>query len=184
MMSGPSGSGKTTLHHKLLLDKKIKKYLVKMVSATTRKKRVGEKHGKHYLFLDKKDFLQRIQKKYFLEWQKVFVDYYGTPKSQAEKILRSGKNVLLCIDVKGAKVVFKHFKDAIGIFIKAPSLAILKKRLAKRGTETKKAMDLRLLVARREMKEARRYAHVVINDDVQRAVKEIKRIVYKELGVT
>lgn len=183
MMSGPSGSGKTTLHHKLLLDKKISRYLVKTISATTRKKRAGEKHGKHYLFLTKRDFLQRIKKGFFLEWQKVFADHYGTPKAQAEKILKGGKNILLCIDVKGAKVVFKHFKDAVGIFVKAPSLAILKKRLQNRGTETKKATDLRLSTARREMKEAKRYTYIIVNDDIQRAVGEIKHIICKELKI-
>jgi len=183
VMSGPSGSGKTTLHRKLLLDKKLSHFLVKTVSATTRKKRVGEEHGKHYLFLTEKDFLQRIKKGYFLEWQKVFTDYYGTPKAQAEKLLKSGKSILLCIDVKGAKVVFKNFKSAVGIFIKAPSFKALKQRLVRRGTETKKAMERRLATARREMKEARRYSHVVVNDNVQRAVQEIKRIVNQELGM-
>ena len=181
VMSGPSGSGKTTLHQKLLLDKKIKKRLVKTISATTRKKRAGERHGQHYLFLTEKQFLNNIKKGYFLEWQKVFTDYYGTPKAQAEKILKTGKNILLCIDVKGAKIVFKAFKDAVGLFIKAPSLSILKKRLQKRGTESAQALARRLDIARREMKEAKHYRYLVVNTDVKKAVQKLKRIVIEEL---
>jgi guanylate kinase len=184
VMSGPSGSGKTTLHHQLLLDKKIRKYLVKTVSVTTRKKRPGESQGKHYLFLSEKQFLQNIKKGYFLEWQKVFTDYYGTPKAQVEKILKTGKSILLCIDVKGARVVFKAFKDAVGLFIKAPSLESLKKRLQKRGTESAQALAYRMDIARREMKEAKRYRYIVVNKDVKKAAQRLKSIVNKELRIT
>jgi len=183
VISGPSGSGKTTLHQQLLLDKKIGRYLVKTVSATTRIKRPGEKNGKQYLFFNEKQFLQGIKNGYFLEWQKVFTNYYGTPKQQTEKILKSGKNVLLCIDVKGAKTVFKAFKDVVSIFIKAPSLDILKKRLENRKTENKKSIGLRLRIARREMKEIKRYQHVVVNDDVKKAVQRLKKIVNQELKI-
>jgi guanylate kinase len=183
VLSGPSGSGKTTLHNCLLKDRKIKARLVKVVSATTRKKRVGEKQGKQYWFFTKKQFLARKDQGYFLEWQKVFSDYYGTPKAQAEKILKRGKNVLLCIDVKGARVVFKNFKNAVGIFIKAPSAAALKNRLAARGTENAKTMKHRLAVAQQEMKEAKRYRYVVVNDRIQKAVGRLKKIMNKELRV-
>lgn len=180
VLSGPSGSGKTTLHHALLLDKSVKKILVKTISATTRLPRPGEKHKVHYLFFSKKSFETRIRKGYFLEWQKVFTDYYGTPKAQAQKVLRSGKNVLLCIDVKGAKVVFKLFPDAVGIFVKAPTWCVLKKRLQGRGTEGKKIVEYRLAIARREMKEAKRYHYVVVNDRIAQAVKQLKEILQKE----
>ena len=183
-MSGPSGAGKTTLHQKLLLDRTMKKHLVKIVSATTRKKRPGERPGQHYVFLTKAQFAQNIRKGYFLEWQKVFTDHYGTPKAAAEKILRSGKSVLLCIDVKGARVVFKAFKDAVGLFVTAPSFAALKERLQLRQTEDAWALKRRLAVARQETKEARRYDYVVVNRKIARAVYELKQIIKKELKIT
>ncbi|MCX5681202.1 MAG: guanylate kinase [Candidatus Omnitrophica bacterium] len=184
VLSGPSGSGKTTLHNSLLRDKTISKKLVKIVSATTRKCRGKEKTGQHYLFFTKKDFLHRVERGYFLEWQKVFSDYYGTPRAQVEKILKSGRNVLLCIDVKGAKVIFRNFKDALSIFIKAPSVAALKNRLQKRGTEDKRIISRRLAVAKKEMKEATHYCYVVVNDDLQKAVSKLKNIIKNELRIS
>lgn len=182
VLSGPSGSGKTTLHNHLLRDQRLRKTLVKLVSVTTRKKRVGEKAGKHYLFFGKREFLQRARHGYFLEWQKVFTDYYGTPKLAVDKTLKSGKNVLLCIDVKGAKVVFKKCPEAVGIFIKAPSSAVLSARLKKRGTEDANALRRRLTVAQREMREAKRYDYVVVNDKISKAVDALKKIIRKEVG--
>lgn len=183
VLSGPSGSGKTTLHNSLLRDKKISQKLVKLVSATTRKRRGKEKSGKHYLFFTKKDFLSCAKRGYFLEWQKVFTDYYGTPKVNAEKVLKTGKNVLLCIDVKGAKVIFRKRKDAVGIFIKAPSVAALKTRLKKRGTEDASTVSRRLAVAKQELKEAKRYRYVVVNDKLSKAVSKLKNIIKKELKI-
>lgn len=183
VLSGPSGVGKTTLHNSLLHDKKISRKLVKLVSVTTRKRRGKEKSGKHYLFFTKKDFLSRAKRGYFLEWQKVFTDYYGTPKANAQKVLESGKSVLLCIDVKGARVVFKKCKGAVGIFIKAPSVAALKIRLKKRGTEDARAVSRRLAVAKQEMKEAKRYRYAVVNDKFPKAVSELKNIIKKELKI-
>jgi len=181
VLSGPSGSGKTTLHDHLFRDKRLRKKLVKLISVTTRKKRAGEIAGKHYLFFTKKDFLQRVRRGYFLEWQKVFTDYYGTPKLAVDKTLKSGKNVLLCIDVKGAKVVFKKCPEAVGIFVKAPSSAVLKERLSNRGTEDASALRHRLAVAQREMKEAKRYNYVVVNDKISKAVAALKKIIRKEV---
>lgn len=184
VLSGPSGSGKTTLHNALLCDKKTRKSLVKTISATTRLPRAGEKNKVHYLFFSKKLFQSRIKLGYFLEWQKVFNDYYGTPKAQVKRVLKSGRSVLLCIDVKGAKVVFDLFPDAVGIFVKAPSLDVLQKRLQGRGTEDKKVVAHRLAVARKELKEVKRYRYVIVNDQVKTAVKELKRIVEQELVKT
>lgn len=184
VLSGPSGSGKTTLHNALLCDKKTRKSLVKTISATTRLPRAGEKNKVHYLFFSEKLFQSRIKLGYFLEWQKVFNDYYGTPKAQVKHVLKSGRSVLLCIDVKGAKVVFDLFPDAVGIFVKAPSLDVLQKRLQGRGTEDKKVVAHRLAVARKELKEVKRYRYVIVNDQVKTAVKELKRIVEQELVKT
>ena len=181
IISGPSGSGKTTLHKKLLLSKKLKNQLVKSVSATTRTPRAGEKRGRDYLFFSLPKFLYKIKKGDFLEWQKVFDNYYGTPKKSVETLLKAGKNVLLCIDVKGAKVVARHYPEAITIFIKVPSLTLLKQRLLDRGTETKTDLKLRLETARKEMREANNYDHTIINDRLPEAFKRLEKVVIKAL---
>jgi guanylate kinase len=183
IISGPSGCGKTTLHKKLLVNPLLKARLVKSISATTRSKRPGERHGRDYLFLSKDLFEKRIEAGYFLEWQKVFDRYYGTPKRQALGLLKRGINVLLCIDVKGAKIVAREFPDALKIFIKAPSLKVLEARLKARGSETRESLGLRLKVARKEMKEARHYDHVVINADLHKAMKSLEKIVFHELEI-
>ncbi len=181
IISGPSGSGKTTLHKRLLLSRRFRGKLVKSISATTRPRRPGERHGRDYLFFSKDVFLAKKTKKYFLEWQRVFGRYYGTPHDRAEELLKAGKNVLLCIDVKGARVVRRWYPDAISIFINAPSIAVLKNRLRKRASESMADLRLRLSVAKREIKEARQYTYVVVNDDLKKALKKLEHILQSEL---
>jgi guanylate kinase len=183
IISGPSGCGKTTLHKALLASPWLKGKLVKSISATTRLKRPGEIQGKDYLFLSKGIFEERIKKGYFLEWEKVFDQYYGTPKKQAMDLLEKGINVLLCIDVKGARTVAREFPQALKIFIKAPSLKVLESRLKARGTESRTSLELRLKVARRELKEAGHYDHVVINGDLNKALGALQQIVCRDLGI-
>ena len=177
IISGPSGCGKTTLHKALLESPLLKGKLVKSISATTRLKRQGERSGRDYLFLSTKTFEERIKKGYFLEWEKVFDHYYGTPKKQALNLLKKGINVLLCIDVNGAKTVAREFPRALKIFIKAPSMKILEGRLKRRGSESRGSLKVRLKIARRELKEAKHYAHVVINADLNKALGQIQQIV-------
>ena len=181
IISGPSGCGKTTLHKALLVSPLLKGRVVKSISATTRNKRPGEKPGKDYLFLSRKIFEDRIKKGYFLEWEKVFEHYYGTPKKQVLNLLKKRINVLLCIDVKGARAVAREFPEALKVFIKAPSMKILAARLKTRGSESKESLDLRLRVARKELKEAKKYDHVVINADLNKALENLQQIVCKEL---
>lgn len=181
IISGPSGCGKTTLHKALLLSPLLKGKLVKSISATTRSKRPGERPGRDYLFLSAKTFEERIKKDYFLEWEKVFDHYYGTPKKQALNLLKKGINVLLCIDVNGAKTVAREFPQALKIFIKTPSMKILEARLKARGSESRASIDLRLKVARRELKEVKFYDYVVINADLNKALGTLQQIVYREL---
>ncbi len=176
IISGPSGSGKTTLHKKLLTCKH--KLLVKTISATTRPKRQGEKHGRDYFFLSEKMFLYKKRRGHFLETQKVFDNYYGTPKKNVQDLLKNGKTVLLCIDVKGAKVVCHKIPEARTIFIKTPSLEVLRKRLEKRGSEGSETLKLRLAIARKELKESRNYQHVIVNDNLKNAYEELERIVF------
>ena len=151
------------------------------MSVTTRQRRPQEKHGRDYLFITKKQFLYKKHAGHFLESQKVFDNYYGTPKKNVSDLLRRGKNVLLCIDVKGAKVIRRHFPEAVAIFIKTLSLNELKRRLLSRGSEDKKTINLRLKIARQELGEALHYKHIVINDSLFKALNRLKKIITSEL---
>ena len=181
IISGPSGSGKTTLHERLLSCKKMKKVLVKSISATTRPPRKGEKNGRDYFFLSEKMFLYKKHAGHFLESERVFLYYYGTPNKNVQDHLKSGRNVLLCIDVKGAKTVWRKHPRTLKIFIKAPSLDVIQKRMKKRATESDKDLALRLSTARKELKEAKKYDYVIVNDELNRAAKELEAVILKEL---
>ena len=181
IISGPSGSGKTTLYKNLLENPLIKKQIVKTVSVTTRLKRPGEKNGRDYFFISHKEFLKRKKADYFLESQKVFDNFYGTPEKAVRALLARGKNVLLCIDVKGATVVRRKFPEDRRIFIKVPSMTILKKRLTARGSEDRKTVSLRLKTARQELKEAKYYDRVIVNDRLDHAHVTLKAAILSEL---
>jgi guanylate kinase len=184
ILSGPSGSGKTTLHKALLDDKLLKGKLVKTISATTRKRRAGEKEGKDYLFLTEEIFARRIRRGYFLEWEKVFDNFYGTPKIQVLNLLKKGKHVLLCIDVKGAAHISEQYPEAVKIFIKPPSLQELRKRLENRASETHETLQSRLSVAQEEIKRAKEYDHIIINGALDKAKDDLQKLVVKVLGIS
>ncbi len=184
ILSGPSGSGKTTLHKELLASRKAKNTLVKTISFTTRARRPGEKHGGDYFFVSPKMFLHKKRSGHFLESENVFGNYYGTPQKSVRELLRSGKNVLLCIDVKGAKTVRRKFPEAVTIFIKTPSLKTLAQRLKARGSEEKKTLQERLKTAREELKAAKTYEHVIVNDLLRNAYKKLEAIVFTEISKT
>ncbi len=179
ILSGPSGSGKTTFYEKLLKNIKFKRKLSKTVSMTTRPMRSGEQNGRSYFFVSKKMFLYKIQANHFLEWEKVFDNYYGTPNKHFKDLLCSGKNVLLCIDVKGAKTVSKKYPEAIQIFVKTPSVKVLADRLMRRGSETNKTLALRLKTAKKELLEEKRYDHVIVNSRLDTAYSELKKVISK-----
>jgi len=181
VLSGPSGSGKTTLYKKLLTDKRMKAPMVKTVSFTTRQKRTGERHGRDYFFVSSKMFRYKKRKGHFLETEEVFGCHYGTPKKNVLDSLRAGKNVLLCIDVKGARTIRKVFPNALTVFVKTPSLRALEKRLKKRGSEDPDIRKRRLQTAREELKEIKKYDHVIVNDDLQAAYRRLKELIKKEL---
>ena len=183
ILSGPSGAGKTTLHKELLKNKNIAKSLMKSVSVTTREKRPGEKEGRDYFFVSKDEFVRRRKAGDFLEWKKVFDNYYATPKAYVEKVLKKGQNILLCIDVKGANTVRSKYPDAVLIFIMPPSLLILKERLKARASETNNSLQLRLTKARREMIEAKKYKYIVTNDQLTKAINCLEFIFQNELAL-
>ena len=181
ILSGPSGSGKTTLYQKLLRDPLFKGRLVKSVSMTTRAPRPGEKNGREYFFVSERMFDYKLRAGHFLESERVFNASYGTPRGPVRQQLRRGEAVLLCIDVKGARTVMQSIPDACSIFIKPPSLRVLRERLTARQTESAEALRLRLDTARQELAEAGRYQQVLVNDDLDRAYAQLRDIIAAHL---
>lgn len=182
ILSGPSGSGKTTLYNKMLASRKIKNRPVKSISVTTRPKRAGERHGRDYFFVSKKMFQYKKRSGHFLESERVFDNYYGTPNKNIQDFLRAGKNVLLCIDVRGAQTVRRKFPKAITVFIKTSSLAVLAARLKRRGSENKDTMQVRLQTARKELREIKKYDYIIVNDDLRKAYNRLETIISAELN--
>lgn len=177
VISAPSGSGKTTLTRRLL---KNDRKLVQSVSVTTRSPRKGERKGRDYYFVTKKQFKSMIAGKKFLEWAENFGNFYGTPRKFVEGAAKKGKDMILSIDVQGALQVKKRKPGAVFIFIVPPSREELKKRLRKRNTERKSSIKMRLKVADREMALIPEYDYVVINDSVERALRELRSIIRAE----
>lgn len=184
IISGPSGSGKTTLHNKLLSDAYFRRHLIKSISVTTRPRRKGEVNGRDYIFVSRKMFEYKIRANHFLEYEKVFSNYYGTPQKNVSDLLNSGHNVLLCIDVKGARKVYRKFKNAVTIFIKTPTWDDLKQRLKTRDTDDEDTISLRLKVAKEELLEAKNYEYVIVNDDLETAVQRLKTIIREALSLS
>jgi guanylate kinase len=178
VVTGPSGAGKGTLIHELL--ERVPE-LEATVSATTRDLRPGEKDGSDYWFLDPDEFLARIEADSFLE-HVVYVSgqRYGTLRAEVERIHASGKNCVLELETRGARAVRDSEPSAVAIFIAPPSFDELERRLRERATESSGEIEERLELAREQMQEADGFDHVVLNDDVERAVAELDGIVTKE----
>jgi len=176
IISAPSGSGKTTIVNHLLGQEFN---LTFSVSATSRQPRPGEVNGKNYLFLTKEEFKNRIDNGEFLEWEEVYDGiYYGTLKSEVDKIRESGKNIILDVDVVGGLNIKKIYREkALAIFVKPPSLKELKNRLKKRSTETCDKIEMRINKAQEELLFAGRFDAVIINDNLQTALKEAEKLV-------
>ena len=172
-VSGPSGVGKGTLVKTLI---KRRKDIVESVSCTTRAPREGEVHGREYYFLDKADFLRRIEENDFLEYDEHFGNFYGTPKSFVQETLKE-KSVILEIDVVGALNAKKAFPDCVLVMIAPPSLAELEKRLQGRGTETQEQIENRLSRLEYELSQKDKYDFIVVNDDLEKALQELESII-------
>jgi guanylate kinase len=174
VLSAPSGCGKTTVVRALM---KKNKSFVRSVSLTTRKPRKGEKEGIDYYFVSKPEFLKLKKRKALLESACVFNHYYGTPKSKIQEMLRRGKNVILTIDVQGAKQIRRSFPSSVHVFLHPPSMKVLKRRLTKRKTDSAREIEKRLKEAKREIQQSGLYDYQIVNSSVHRAVKEILSIV-------
>ena len=177
VISGPSGAGKGTIC-KALLEKNDDLYI--SVSATTRNPREGEIDGINYYFINRSEFMQRIESDDFLEYAEVYGNYYGTPKSEVEAMLLSGKNVILEIDIQGALKVKENSKEGIFVFILPPSMEELKQRIIKRGSETTESLMTRFKSAYQEINYISKYNYAVVNDEVDEAVKKIEAILTAE----
>ncbi len=184
VISASSGTGKTTLAQELL---RQDKNLVQSISYTTRGKRPKEINGRDYYFVSKEEFLAIKNKNGFLEWANVFGRLYGTSKKEVQALLQRGRDVLLLIDVQGAKKVKAMNPQAVFIFLSPPSREELKRRLVKRGTESKKEINKRLKIATREMRDlngmdkGRFFCdYRIVNRNIDTAREVLKAIIHAE----
>jgi len=177
VLSGPSGSGKTTIVERLIAASPIR--LVKSVSATTRPPRHNERDGENYYFLSAEEFAARRARHEFLECAEVHGNgnWYGTLESEVERARRLGGWALLEIDVQGALQIIEKYPQALTIFLRAASDAEYETRLRGRGTDAEEVIQKRLANARRELQYASCYRYQVINDDLDRAVREIVEVI-------
>ncbi|HKI88892.1 MAG TPA: guanylate kinase [Draconibacterium sp.] len=171
IFSAPSGSGKTTIVKHLLQQNLNLEF---SVSATSREARKNEKHGKDYYFLSQKEFQQKIENEEFLEWEEVYEGiYYGTLKSEVERIRNFGKNVIFDVDVVGGLNIKKFYgNEALAIFVQPPSVKELEKRLSFRSTETEEKIKMRVAKARHELSYASQFDVIIVNNELEKAVKE------------
>lgn len=177
ILSAPSGAGKTTLIKRLL---KVAPELILSVSITTRSRRPGEVAGRDYRFVAVEKFNAMRSRGAFAEWARVHGCFYGTPRRPLEWALRHGREILLDIDVQGARKIKRLYPRAVSTFILPPSWRELKKRLALRGTDGRETIRQRLDNARREIREIMRYDFLVVNRELRQALESLKAIVRAE----
>lgn len=177
IVSGPSGSGKDTILKEAL----IRHPEIKLsISSITRAMRLGEIEGEKYHFISRQEFEEQLSKDMFLEHNVFVGNYYGTPRGPVEECLSAGKDVIVEIDVNGAKQVKEKMPEAISIFIMPPSFKVLKNRLSRRGTESEELVAKRLGEAIREIKCAYDYDYIVINDNLEDAVEDLLSVILCE----
>jgi len=177
VLSSPSGGGKTVIADLLL--KKHPEFS-RSISATTRGKRVGEKDGVDYYFISQKDFQKKINQGEFVEWAKVFGNYYGTPKKNIRKAERKKEVLFLILDVQGSLSLKRKYPQSVLIFVLPPALFELKKRLVNRGTDSPEVIKKRLKVALKELNFCKRYDYVVVNKNLKETTGLIEKIIIAE----
>ena len=178
ILTAPSGAGKTSLTRHLL--KKFPDELAFSISAATRDARGKEKNGVDYYFISEEEFTNKIQHEEFVEWEMVYEGkYYGTLKSELQRIWNDNKTPLLDIDVKGAIHVQQQYpENTLVLFIEPPSIDELKRRLTSRGTENEDSLNARVSKASYELSFKHSFSHVIINTDLEKACKEAETFVY------
>src|SRR4030042_5418410 len=180
IFSAPSGSGKTTIVHHLLKSGLLLEF---SISACTREPREDETDGKDYYFISIKEFKNKIKNEEFVEWEEVYPGhFYGTLKSELDRIWKKKKNVIFNVDIAGGLNLKKQFgSSALAIFVMPPSIEELEKRLRKRGTDSDSEIRTRLKKARKELTFAKSFDFVLINDDLELAVDKAFEVVNKFL---
>lgn len=174
VVSSPSGAGKHTILKQVMQRDGAIEY---SVSATSRPPRRGESDGREYFFLERDEFERRVEAGAFAEWAEVHGNLYGTLCSELERVLASGKDVLLELDVQGMRSIKAAGFDIVSVFIMPPSVDELRNRLEKRGTDSEDVIELRLRNARAELAAQPEYEYTVVNDEVERAVADFEAIV-------
>lgn len=176
VFSGPSGSGKTSIVRALL--EKYSDFLGFSVSATTRAKRENEVDGKDYYFITKEKFLEKIKNNEFIEWEEVYDGlYYGTLKSEINRLNQLKKHVLFDIDVEGGLNIKKLYSDkTLTIFVMPPSIEDLKNRLQLRKTESEESFEKRISKAQQEIEKSKLFDEVIVNDDLETAIKKAESV--------
>lgn len=177
ILSAPSGAGKTTLYNGL---RRVYPEMELSVSCTTRAKRAGEVNGRDYRFLSKPQFDRLRRRGEFAEWARVHDYFYGTPRKPLERCIRAGRDILLDIDVQGARQIKKACPEAVSVFLLPPSLRELERRLAARGTDGKEIIRRRLANAQGEIGQIIHYDYYVVNRQVDEAVDALSAIVQAE----
>lgn len=173
VLAAPSGTGKTTIAHRLV---EGTGEFVFSVSATTRPPRKGERNGMDYEFMGRDEFKAMADRGEFTEWAEVHGNFYGTPQRNFDEAAVRGEHLVLDIDVQGARQIRDRVPNALMVFVIPPSAEVLVSRLTKRGTEADQEVARRLRNARKELVRAREFDHVVVNDDLARAVEEVRTV--------
>lgn len=174
ILSGPSGVGKSTVVAKTM---ELRDDLCFSVSVTTRPPRPGEVDGKDYFFISSEQFDRMVENNELLEHASYVQNSYGTPRSFVEDRLEKGFNVILDIEVQGARQVFEKVPDAVSVFVLPPSMQVLEQRLYARGTETEQTIAARLTRARQEIQEADFYQYMIVNDIIDNAAAELNAVI-------
>lgn len=174
VLAGPSGVGKGTLRSRALANIDDLTY---SISCTTRAPRAGEREGRDYRFVSRRDFEDRIAQGLFLEHASVHGNYYGTLREDVEREIEAGRDVLLEIDVQGAGQIKEQIPDSVLIFVSPPSLEVLEQRLRQRKTETEETIRTRLENAKEEMERVSEYDYNILNDVLERAAEELRGII-------
>jgi guanylate kinase len=177
VISAPSGGGKSTIASRIV---KELPHTAQSISCTTRSPRPGEKNGIDYFFVSESEFKTKIDKGEFLEWAVVHDHYYGTPISDLQKKLADGKDVILTIDPQGAMSIKRVYPQGIYVFVVPPSWEDLLKRLKNRATDNSTSLEIRIANARKELSYISHYDYLIINDDLEKAIKELSSIITAE----
>ena len=177
VVSGPSGAGKGTIC-KALLNKNDQIKL--SVSATTRKPRNAEVHGVNYFFIEKEEFAKMIENGEFLEYAQIYDNFYGTPKAAIIECLEKGQDVILEIEMQGARQIKEVYPEGVFIFVLPPSLEELKSRIVGRGTETQEEIEKRFSCAFEEINQIVNYDYFIVNEDIEKSVSDVEAIICAE----